>query len=631
MCSIAGIIHPQSMTVAMQIAEAMNQAQFHRGPDGGGVWHDEQAVLAHRRLAIIDLAGGTQPMANEDGTLHLVFNGEIYNHIPLRKKLRQAGHQFRTSCDTEVILHLYEEKGDNFVQDLDGMFAFALWDASRRKLLLGRDRAGQKPLFYFLKNGTLVFASELAALRCHPEFPAELSATAVADFLSLQYVPSPHTIYREVRKLQPATLMRFFPDSGRVEQEKYWQLDFSQKCNMTFAEAKERLREVVIKSVRKRLMSDVPLGVFLSGGVDSAIIAAVVAKLSAPETVRLFTIGFDNGVYDERCNAQGTFDWLRCHGCGNVEHFVKTFPENDFGEIQRLIGHFGEPYADASMLPTLLLSHFAREKVTVALSGDGADELFGGYDRYLAIRLRRLSILPAKWQRWFFRKMVEWLPDTGEWTMAGRLRRFCGMLATNRNHAYFSILDRCPPQLKHDLAGERLRGVVDTFRIFDLPFTAKDQVEQCLETDFQLYLENDILPKVDRTSMAASLEVRNPFLDRELVEFAATLPLSFKLHGTRKKYILREAFADCLPPAVSFGRKRGFGVPISQLLRNEWRDSAREVLFARKFYEDGWLSRSAVEQLWNDHQNELHDYSYILFNIVILSLFLYANVPKGDA
>ncbi len=609
------------MTIAVQIAEAMNQAQFYRGPDGGGVWHDEQAVLAHRRLAIIDLAGGTQPMANEDGTLHLVFNGEIYNHIPLRKKLRQAGHQFRTSCDTEVLLHLYEEKGDNFVQDLDGMFAFALWDATRRKLLLGRDRAGQKPLHYFLKNGTLVFASELAALRRHPEFPAELSATAVADFLSLQYVPSPQTIYHEVRKLPPATLMRFFPDSGRVEQEKYWQLDFSQKCNMTFAEAKERLREVVTKAVRKRLMSDVPLGVFLSGGVDSAIIAAVVAKLSAPETVRLFTIGFDNVSYDERCNAQGTFDWLRCHGCGNVEHFVKTFPENDFGEIQRLLGHFGEPFADASMLPTLLLSHFAREKVTVALSGDGADELFGGYDRYLAIRLRRLSILPEKWQRWFFRKMAECIPDTGERTLAGRLRRFCGMLATNSRHAYFSILDRCPPQLKHDLAGERLRGVVDTFRIFDLPFTAKDQVEQCLEADFQLYLENDILPKVDRTSMAASLEVRNPFLDRELVEFAATLPLSFKLHGTRKKYILREAFTDCLPPAVFSGRKRGFGVPIGQLLRNEWRDSAREVLFARKFYEDGWLSRSAVEQLWNDHQNGLHDYSYILFNIIILSLF----------
>jgi asparagine synthase (glutamine-hydrolysing) len=378
-------------------------------------------------------------------------------------------------------------------------------------------------------------------------------------------------------------------------------------------------------------MSEVPLSVFLSGGVDSAIIAAVVAKLSAPETVRLFTIGFDDGVYDERCNAQGTFDWLRCHGCGNVEHFVKTFPENDFGEIQRLLGHFGEPFADASMLPTLLLSHFAREKVTVALSGDGADELFGGYDRYLAIRLRRLSILPEKWQRWFFRKMAECLPDTGERTLAGRLRRFCGMLATNRSHAYFSILDRCPPQLKHDLAGERLRESENASCLFDLPFTAKDQVEQCLEADFRLYLENDILPKVDRTSMAASLEVRNPFLDRELVEFAATLPLSFKLHGTRKKYILREAFADCLPPAVFSGRKRGFGVPIGQLLRNEWRDSAREVLFARKFYEDGWLSRPAVEQLWNEHQKGLHDYSYILFNLVILSLFLYANVPKGDA
>lgn len=610
------------MTVAVQIAEAMNQTQFHRGPDGGGVWHDEQAVLAHRRLAIIDLAGGAQPMANEDGTLHLVFNGEIYNHIPLRKKLLQAGHQFRTSCDTEVILHLYEEKGDNFVQDLDGMFAFALWDAPRRKLLLGRDRTGQKPLHYFLKNGTLVFASELAALRCHPEFPAELSASAVADFLSLQYVPSPHTIYREVLKLPPATLMRFSPDSGRVEQEKYWRLDFSQKCDLSFAEAKERLRELVIAAVHKRLMADVPLGVFLSGGVDSAIIAATVAKLSAPEKVRLFTIGFDDGSYDERSQAQGTFDWLRRHGCGNIEHFVKTFPGNDFGEIQRLIGHFGEPFADASMLPTLLLSRFAREKVTVALSGDGADELFGGYDRYLAIRLGRLSFLPEKWQRWFFQKMAYLLPDSGERTLAGRLRRFCKMLGEKRSNAYFSILNRCPSQLKHDLAGERLRQIEDASRIFDLPFTAKDRVEQCLEADFQLYLENDILPKVDRTSMAASLEVRNPFLDRELVEFAATLPLSFKLHGSQKKYILREAFADCLPPAVSAGRKRGFGVPVGEFLRDEWRDSAREVLFSRKLYEDGWLSRPAVEQLWNDHQKGSRDFTYILFNILILNIFI---------
>lgn len=629
MCSISGIIQPVSMASAVPVAEAMNQAQFHRGPDGGGIWHDETAVLAHRRLAIIDLAGGAQPMTNEDGTLHLVFNGEIYNHIQLRERLIRAGHQFRTFCDTEVLLHLYEEKGDNFVQELDGMFAFALWDALRRKLLLGRDRAGQKPLHYFLKNGTLVFASELAALRCHPEFPAELSAAAMADFLSLQYIPSPHTIYREVRKLPPATLMRFFPDSGRVELDKYWHLDFSQKCNMTFAEAKERLRELVAEAVRKRLMSDVPLGVFLSGGVDSAIVAAVTAKLCAPEPLRLFTIGFEDGLYDERGNAQETFDWLRSHGRENVEHFVKTFPTNDFGEIRRLLEHFGEPFADASMLATALLSRFTREKVTVALSGDGADELFAGYDRYLAIRLRKLSFLPERWQRWFFQKLANLLPDSGERTLVGRLRRLCRMLAANRSNAYFSILDRCPLQLKHSLAGERLREMQDSARVFDLPFTAKDQVEQCLEADFQLYLENDILPKVDRTSMAASLEVRNPFLDRELVEFAATLPLSFKLHGTQKKYILREAFVDCLPPAVSAGRKRGFGLPIGHLLRNEWRTPACEALFSSKLYEDGWISRPVAEQLWKNHQDGVNDNSYILFDIIILNIFLESCLQIG--
>ncbi len=622
MCSISGVIRPESLAAAILVVEAMNDVQSHRGPDGGGLWHDETAVLGHRRLSIIDLSGGSQPMANEDGCLHLVFNGEIYNHSDLRRWLQGKGHVFSSSCDTEVLLHLYEELGDSFVGKLDGMFAFALWDAPHRKFLLARDRAGQKPLHYFFRNGTLVFASELLALRQHPDFPAELSESAVSDFLSLQYVPSPQTIYRHVHKLPPATLLRFFPDSGRMEQENYWTLTYTPKNDISFVEAKEKVRELVIEAVRKRLMSDVPIGVFLSGGVDSAIISALVAKCSSPAKAACFTIGFDNSKYDERDKAESTCKWLFSHGFDNIEHHVKVFPENDFEEIGRLLSHFGEPFSDASMLATALLCRFAREKITVALSGDGADELFAGYDRYLAMRLANMAFLPEAWRKRLFRRLCQFLPDAGERTLTGRLRRLCNMFGTEKNHAYFTILDRCPPNLKHTLAGERLREAPDSARHFNLSFSALDRVEQCLETDFHLYLENDILPKVDRTSMAASLEVRNPFLDRELVEFTASLPLSYKLQGTKRKHILCEAFPDCLPPEVASGRKRGFGLPVADWLRGAWRDTAYETLFSSSLFDDGWISRRAAEELWQAHQDNRHDNSYILLNLIVLSLFL---------
>ena len=622
MCSIAGAVKPRSMPEAVAAAEILNWAQFHRGPDGGGVWHDGLAVLAHRRLAIIDLAGGAQPMANEDGTIHLVFNGEIYNHAALRNDLQTAGHVFRSACDTEVLLHLYEQKGDRFVDGLDGMFAFALWDAPQRKLLLGRDRAGQKPLHYFLRDGMLVFASELWALRQHPDFPAELDPEAVADFLSLQYVPSPRTVYAGVRKLAPASILRFFPDSGKLETERYWHPEFQPKRAIPFADAKAELRRLVTAAVRKRLMSDVPFGVFLSGGIDSAVIAGVMTKLRAPERTRAFTIGVADPRYDERDLARRTAAWINERTGGALDHCEKVVPDGSFEDFQTLFSAFGEPYADASLLPTAMLSRFARASVTMALSGDAADELFAGYDRYVAMRIaRRADFLPGALRSAFFRRLRSMIPDPGERTAAGRFRRLCGMLAEPADRRYFAMLDRCPAELRRELFGERLRDMPDAARIFDLPLTAKEAAERCMELDFHLYLENDTLPKMDRASMSASLEVRDPFLDRAVVEFASALPMSYKLHGHTRKRILREAFADELDPVVAAGRKRGFGMPVGAWLRGAWRDPARETLFAGRLFADGWIAHPAAERLWREHQSGTRDHTYILFELLVLSLF----------
>jgi len=621
MCSIAGIIGFAAPAAAAAVAGAMNQAQRHRGPDEGGLWCGEGAVLAHRRLSIIDLAGGHQPMTNEDGSHHLVFNGEIYNHAFLRKELQQKGHIFQCRCDTEVLLHLYEEEEESFVRKLDGMFAFALWDAPRKKLILGRDRAGQKPLYYFVKDRMLVFASELGALRLHPDFPAEPDPEAVSDYLSLQYVPGDRTVYKGVRKLVPGSVMTFFPDTGERNSCIYWQTDFRIKTSLDFRDAAEELRHLVTEAVRKRLMSDVPFGVFLSGGVDSAVIAAVMTRLRMPQETMAFTMGFGDPLYDERSAAKISASWISGRTGGALKQFERNVPACSFEELTGLLKHFGEPYADASFLPTAILSRFAREKIIMALSGDGADELFAGYERYLAMRLVRMTgFLPESVRQIFFPMLEARIPDAGERTRTGRLRRLCRMLREPRDRQYFSILDRFPAELRNRLAGERLKNTADPARNFNFRHTAKDLAEQCMETDFRQYLEGDILPKMDRMSMAASLEVRNPFLDTEVVEFASSLPLEFKLCGTCRKHILTEAFRDDLAPEIRTGKKRGFGIPLGSWLCGPWKEPAAAVLFDGPLVRSGWVRRDGLEEVWQEHQQGIRDHRYILFNLTALGL-----------
>ena len=604
----------------------MNDSLRHRGPDDDGFFINHDVALGHRRLAVISPETGHQPIFNEDGTVVAILNGEIYNHLELRYKLQKKGHRFTTESDTEVLVHLYEEFGDSFVSQLQGMFAFAVYDCRRRRLLLARDRLGQKPLFYFMANDTLVFASELSGLLVHPAMEKELDIAAISDYLSLLYIPEPKTVYRHVHRLPPACTMTFSIDAPQPIIQPYWQLDFSHKApHINFQDATAQLRTLVENAVRKRMIADVPLGVFLSGGLDSAIIAAVAAQIRAPEACDAYTIGFANASYDERATARATAAAIsRLPGVNLHHHELEVVPA-DFDLLRKLIRHFGQPFADASMLPTFLLSQFTRTGLTVALSGDGADEIFGGYERYIAMRMfhsmQRLPSLPL----YMFKAFAAILPDSGERTFCGRLRRLSRLFAHTKENAYFSLLDRCPASIRQNIFGPRLREAANNalpFAEIENTLISSDLTERCSELDIHTYMPGDVLTKVDIASMACALEVRSPFLDHELVEFAATLPWDFKLHGSDRKHILKTAFADLLPSEILNRRKRGFGIPLAAWLRTTWRKQSEEALFEGPLISEGFIERKPLIEIWNAHQSRHSDYSYLLWTLLMLSLFL---------
>ena len=632
MCGIAGIINHHADPEAGRIIHAMNQAQAHRGPDDSGVYLDDEVALGHRRLSIIDLTGGRQPIFNEDDTIGIVLNGEIYNYRRLREELEGRGHRFRTGTDAEVVVHLYEEFESECLPMLDGMFAFAIYNRKKRRVLLARDRLGKKPLLYFMTGDTLVFASEFSALRCHPAMPRELDHDSISDFLSLQYIPSPNTVYRNVRKLPPAHLLELHCTDGTVSIRSYWHIDYSLKQELPFRDAAHEVRRLVEKAVEKRLMSDVPCGVFLSGGLDSTIIAGVMAKLRASSGgTDAFTIGFENPAYDERRRAAEAAASINRLTGGALRHFERVVDPCDFSLLEKLLAHYGEPFADASMLPTYLLSRFARERVTVALGGDGADEVFSGYERYLAMRYAaRVDLFPVALRRPFFRFLTSLLPDNGERSRVGRLRRMFAALGSSADNRYFNLLNRCPASVKRTLFGERLRNALyhdsgDTFEAIRWEMTAPDQVERCAEFDLRSYLPGDILTKVDIASMAVGLEVRAPYLDRELVEFTARLPEHYKMPGSSRKHILKAAFADQVPEVIRNGSKKGFGVPLAPWLRDAWREPAREALFDGPLIAEGYINAKPLTTLWLAHQSGRRDFSYILWNLLVLSLFLARN------
>jgi asparagine synthase (glutamine-hydrolysing) len=629
MCGIAGIVNLDKAAASPEILSAMGSALAHRGPDDSGFFTDRNIGLAHRRLSIIDLGGGHQPMSNEDGSVWIVFNGEIYNYYELRDTLSGRGHEFKTISDTETIVHLYEEDGVSFLTKLNGMFALAILDLRDRKIILARDRLGKKPLVWFRSGNVFAFASELQALKKHPSMPRELDRAAMHDYFSLQYIPAPATIYKGVCKLPPASVLELDTESGEMSVSRYWRIDFQDKVSGSRAAAAEKLRELLTDSVRKRMIADVPVGFLLSGGLDSAVTLGVAASAAEGRELSAFTARFDSALYDESDAARKTAETVRRRSGEEVKEFQKTVNCDDFDTVRKLVRHFGEPYSDASMLPACLVCAFAREHVTVALSGDGADELFGGYNRYQVMKLFRLAgILPQSGRKALSAALSKCLPPkTEERTLSGKLQRLCASLPLGGPERYFRLINRFDEELKASLRGPAWDG--DTIRdsqfFFNEVFAdcgATDFTEKFMEADIMSYLPGDILPKMDIASMLNSLEVRSPFLDYRVAEFAASLPPEWKLHGLSRKHIVKEAFLDMVHPDVLRAGKKGFGVPLAQWFRGGWNSIWKEHVLGGGAVKLGLINNDAAERLITAHEKNLADNSYVLWSLLILELFL---------
>lgn len=632
MCGIAGILAP---AVTENQVIPLIDAQAHRGPDAWGVWADGQCAFGHRRLSIIDLSeAGRQPMANDDGSVQITFNGEIYNFQTLRAELEAHGHRFRTRTDTEVIIRAYEQWGAECVKRLRGMFAFGLWDQRRRRLLLVRDRVGKKPLFYTQVGNRFLFASELQGLLADREVPREVNLTALDEYLSWGYVPAPLTGFQGIYKLPPAhwLTVELTEDGCSTHSERYWQLDYTPKLKLTEAEAIEALREKLTEAVRLRMISDVPLGAFLSGGIDSSVVVGLMAQLSE-RPVKTFSIGFPEASFDETVHAR------RIAQLWHTEHHEFTVAPNALEILPRLVRHYGEPYADSSAVPTFYVAQLTRANVTVALNGDGGDESFAGYERYLGNRLAaRVQGLPGS--ALAARALSAVLPDSIN--PKNRLRNVKRFLAVamqpmaeryGRWVGFFREEDKAKlynGELQHLLASQRPVAWLE--QLFAEAATL-DPVDATMSVDVQSYLPFDLLVKVDITSMANSLEARSPFLDHKVMEFAAQLPVDLKLRGRDAKYLIKRAFPDLLPPENVNRRKMGFGVPVGHWFRRELRELLCDSLLSESSRTRDYFHRAEVERLVTQHLDKQADHAFPLWSLLMLELWLrefFLTAPQGD-
>jgi asparagine synthase (glutamine-hydrolysing) len=621
MCGIAGIIDLNGMGVESSELEAAASAMAHRGPDGHGVYIDRNVGLAHSRLSIIDIESGSQPMCNEDGTVWVSFNGEIYNFREIRKDLEAKGHVFKTKSDTEAIVHLYEEFGRDCVIKMNGMFAFAVFDSKKNKIILARDRLGEKPIVYFRTKDKIAFASELGALKKVSGFPRGINLQAAHDYFSLLYVPCPDTIYKDVHKLPPAHTLEINTATGELSLQRYWLCDFRKKTEKSDDEIFCEFRSLLEDAVKMRLIADVPLGAFLSGGMDSSVISAIMAKLfDIP--LKTFTIGFSESLYDERYHARYVSKIL------GTCHFEKMVKPDDFTLLEKLLRNFGEPYCDASILPTYMLSKFTREEVTVALSGDGADELFCGYYRYMLMKYANFADFLPLFARKTLAASSSLLPSSrNERTLAGKLKRILSAFAETGEKRYYDIIVRFDEEVKKSVYGERLkdcefRSTTDYFEGLLERGSSSDPVEKYSELDMNSYLHCDVLSKVDTASMAASLEARSPFLDYRIAEFAAALPLRMKQRGRKRKYLIEKAFRDILPQSVFSREKKGFGVPLADWFRGSWQKIAIEKIIEGAAVKEGYLEKESVERMLNEHVSLRSDCSYAIFAMLVFAIWL---------
>ena len=621
MCGIVGIANANSRSIDREVLEKMNRCIVHRGPDDDGFYINENIGLAMRRLSIIDVAHGKQPMHNESKTAWIVFNGEIYNFQELKKDLEKEGDKFYTNCDTEVVLHLYDRYGADCVQHLRGMFAFAIWDERKKSLFIARDRIGKKPLLYSHQpNGNLIFGSEFQALLAHPSVTREVNNEAIHHYLSYICVPAPLTAYRQIRKLEPAHWLEW--KEGEIKTERYWLPNFNKKIKISEPEAEEETMRLLREATKMRMISEVPLGAFLSGGVDSSMVVALMAEESS-QPVKTFSIGFEEEDFSELKYAKRVAEHI---GAEHHEFIVKP----DATEIlPTLVAHYGEPYADSSAIATYYVARETRKHVTVALNGDGGDESFAGYERYFAMRLaEKYNQLPAFLRGNLVEKVFNFVPTSEiKRSRARDIKRFLKAASLPKVERYFQWVSAINRETKQNIYTEDFGKTVaefDSARFLQTWFAKANGmsiVDATMSTDQMTYLPNDLLVKVDIASMAVSLEARSPFLDHKVIEFAASLPEAIKIRGTETKYLLKKVASRVVPPEVLDRKKIGFGVPLTHWFRGALKDYLREVLLSEKSLKRGLVKPEAVRNFVEQHTTGKQDFTNQLWTLLMLELW----------
>lgn len=639
MCGIAGLFDTRGKRdFDRALMKRMNDIQFHRGPDEGDLHFEPGVALGHRRLSIIDLSTGQQPLFNEDGSVAVVFNGEIYNFQELVPDLEALGHRFHTRSDTEVIVHAWESWGEECVQRFRGMFAFALWDRNRQTFFMARDRLGVKPLHYaILDDGTLIFGSELKVLMQHPGLDRRIDPQAVEEYFALGYVAEPRTIFKGARKLQPAESLCIRRGQPIPAPKLYWDVRFTLDNPLTLADATAELTERLRESVRLRMIADVPLGAFLSGGVDSSAVVATMAGISA-DPVNTCSIAFDDPAFNESEFAQMVADRYR------TRHFVESVKSDDFDLIDTLAALYDEPYADSSAIPTYRVCQLARKHVTVALSGDGGDESFGGYRRYRMhlMEEKMRGAMPAGIRRPVFGLLGRMYPKADWAPRVFRAKTTFQALARDSVQAYFHSVSILRDDMRRNLFSSKFRSelagfnAIEVFRRHAANAQTDDPLALIQYLDTKTYLVGDINTKVDRASMAHSLEVREPLMDHKLVEWLASLPSGLKVKGQEGKYVFKKAMEPLLPRDVLYRPKMGFAVPLSRWFRGPLKERVREAILGSTLADTGIFNRKYLEHLVDAHQSGARDYSASLWTTMMFEAFLRnsqrpACVPDGVA
>ncbi len=636
MCGIVGIFDVREQReISEPVLRAMNESQHHRGPDESGLHLEPGVGLGHKRLSIIDLTTGKQPLYNEDKSVVVVYNGEIYNFQSLRKRLESSGHIFQTQTDTEVVVHAWEEWGADCVQEFRGMFAFAIWDRNRQMLFLARDRLGIKPLYYAtLPDGQLIFSSEMKALLKHPDLERRIDPLAMEEYFALGYVPEPRSILKSISKLSSGYSLAIERGKGIPTPVQYWDVDFCSPVAIAEQDAVDTLYETFADVVRMRMVADVPVGAFLSGGVDSSGVVAMMAK-SSSQPINTCSISFGDPDFNESTYAENMAQRL------STNHFVEQVDPDDFSLLDKLALIYDEPFADSSALPTYKVCQLARKHVKVALSGDGGDEVFAGYRRYwwhmLEEPFRRL--LPDMVRRPVFSFLGRFYPKADWAPQVFRAKTTFQAIARDDIEAYFHSVSQSTDEMRKSLFSAKMRADLQGYEAHELfashakAVEGADPLAVVQYLDFKTYLVGDILTKVDRASMANSLEVRVPLLDHKLIEWAATLPRDLKMKHKDGKHVLKKALEQDVPKDILYRKKMGFAVPISNWFRTDLRDHVRERLLKGSLPETGLFQMDYVAQLIARHQSGVSDFSSILWALLIFESFYrqVLNEPESAA